>query len=355
MKENPPLIDLSAESDRHVIIARGTAEIYQGHPTTVLMPDGRTIYCVWTLGHGGHSGPMARSDDAGRSWTRMDDALPEGFQKHKNCPSIYRMVAPDGTERLWVFSAYPDMPRLMSEDGGSTWREMPALDLPCVMAFSSVVRLKNGSYLGLYHRRMDAVRGETDRSVPLNVVQSETADGGLTWSDPRVVAAVSGKMPCEAYVFRSPDGDELCCIMRENTHQGNSLLMFSRDEGATWSEPKETSWSLTGDRHQGICTEDGRLVIAFRDQALESPSRGHFVAWVGTYDDIRNGRPGQARIKLLHSHVLGDCGYPGVELLPDGTILATTYLQYAPGEEQHSVVCVRFNLDEIDGGSKVES
>ena len=25
---------------------------------------------------------------------------------------------------------------------------------------------------------------------------------------------LDGKDPCEPYVFRSPDGDELCCIMR---------------------------------------------------------------------------------------------------------------------------------------------
>ena len=349
MKKNLPIVDISTEFRRHVIIARGTKEIYQGHPTTLLMPDGRTIFCVWTYGHGGHCGPMARSDDAGRTWTRIDDTLPAGFQRHGNCPSIYRMTGPDGRERIWVLSAYPEMPRIVSEDGGRSWREMPPLGLPCVMTFSSVVRLRNGRYLGLYHRRMDAVSGESDRTVPLNVVQVETADGGLTWSEPRVVAAVAGKMPCEPYAFRSPDGTELCCLMRENTHKGDSLVMFSRDEGATWSAPRDTCNGLTGDRHMGVRAKDGRLVIAFRDQAVDSPTRGHFTAWVGTYDDIRENRPGQYRIKLLHSHAGWDCGYPGMELLPDGTILATTYIKYEPGEDKHSVVCVRFSLEETDG------
>ena len=93
---------------------------------------------------------------------------------------------------------------------------------------------------------------------------------------------------------------------------------------------------------------DGRLVVAFRDQAIESPTRGHFVAWVGTYADILAGRPGQYRIKLLHSHAGGDCGYPGVEVLSDGTIVATTYIKYRPGPEKHSVVCTRFRLEETD-------
>jgi hypothetical protein len=96
-------------------------------------------------------------------------------------------------------------------------------------------------------------------------------------------------------------------------------------------------------------------VVTFRDQALGSPTRGHFVAWVGTYDDIKQGRPGQYRIKLLHSHAGGDCGYPGLELLPDGTIVATTYIKYRAGMDQHSVVSTRFRLSETDalvGGGK---
>jgi hypothetical protein len=138
--------------------------------------------------------------------------------------------------------------------------------------------------------------------------------------------------------------------MRENTHKGRSLVMFSRDEGATWTTPADTSWGLTGDRHTGGFTRDGRLVIAFRDQAINSPTKGHFVAWVGGYDDIKAGRPGQYRVKLLHSHAerTGDCGYPGVEFLPDGTIVATTYIKYAPGTAKHSVISVRFDLATTD-------
>ena len=135
--------------------------------------------------------------------------------------------------------------------------------------------------------------------------------------------------------------------MRENKHKGRSLVMFSQNEGKTWSTPVDTAWGLTGDRHYGVQAEDGRWVIAFRDKAKNSPTENHFVAWVGTYDDIKNSKPGQCRIKLLHSHAGWDCGYPGMELLPDDTIVATTYIRYKPGEE-HSVVSTRFRLKEID-------
>ncbi|MCE9556227.1 MAG: glycoside hydrolase [Planctomycetes bacterium] len=344
-----PFVDISGDQARQVVIARGTETIYQGHPTTLLMPDGKTIYCVWTIKHGGAAGPMARSDDGGLTWTRMDEQLPKGFAKHENCPSIYRLVDRDGTERLWVFSASlgkrggPGMPSIMSADGGKTWKEMPPLHFPCVMTFSCMTRLKDGRYLGLYHKGPSGADRE-----PLEVLQTITADGGLTWSKPRVVAAVDGKNPCEPFVLRSPDGGELLCLIRENTHRGRSLMMFSRDEGQTWSKPVDAPWGLTGDRHMGTYTKDGRLVIAFRDRALSSPTKCHFVAWVGTYEDIRQAKPGQYRVKLLHSHAGCDCGYPGVELLPDGTIVATTYLKYAPGKEKHSVVSTRFRLSETD-------
>jgi hypothetical protein len=163
-----------------------------------------------------------------------------------------------------------------------------------------------------------------------------------------MVAEVEGKAPCEPFAFRSPDGKELGCLMRENTHKGRSLMMFSKDEGRTWTAPQDTPWGLTGDRHVGVYAPDGRLVVAFRDKAHGSSTHNHFVAWVGTYDDIRHGRPGQYRIKLLHSHAGGDCGYPGMELLPDGTIVATTYIKYRPGRKRHSVVSTRFTLKDTD-------
>jgi hypothetical protein len=49
----PRTVDISADAGRHVIVAQGTPEIYQGHPTTVLLPDGKTMFCVWTINHGG--------------------------------------------------------------------------------------------------------------------------------------------------------------------------------------------------------------------------------------------------------------------------------------------------------------
>ena len=348
-KPDLPTVDLSGDVARQTVIAAGTPTLYQGHPTTITLPTGE-ILAVWSVGHGGHSGPMAKTADGGKTWTRLDDTLPATFREHWNCPSIYRLEGPDGTNRLWVFSARKGrdakggwMPSIMSEDDGATWKEMPPLGFPCVMTFSSVVRLTDGRYLGLYHRGP----GGKDRP-PLEVLATRTADGGFTWSEPVVVAKMEGRNLCEPFCFRSPDGEELCCLLLENSHLDRSFVIFSRDEGKTWSEPVKTPWGLTGDRHMGVFAPDGRLVKGFRDQAKGSTTSGHFVAWVGRYEDIKAGRPGDYRVKLLHSHAGGDCGYPGMELLPDGSILATTYIKYRPGADKQSVVCTRFSLAETD-------
>ena len=39
--ENLPVVDISRLARNHVIVAAGTEQVYQGHPTTLLMPDAR--------------------------------------------------------------------------------------------------------------------------------------------------------------------------------------------------------------------------------------------------------------------------------------------------------------------------
>jgi len=341
-------IDISSETERHVVIERGRPEVYQGHPTTVLMPDGKTMFCVWTRNHGGPCGPLKRSDDAGLTWSDLLP-VPENWTTVRNCPAIYRLADPQGVARLFVFAGQGpggSMHQSYSEDDGRTWTPMAPNGLACVMPFCTVEPVDGGRRL----LAMSNIRrpGETEEKLSNVTSQSLSSDGGLTWSEWEVVADTPGCKICEPELVRSPDGKQLLCLMRENNRALNAWMIISDDEGKTWSPLRQLPASLSGDRHKACYAPDGRLVVCFRDTAAKSPTRNHFVAWVGTYDDIIAGREGRFRIKLLHSYAGGDCGYPGLECLPDGTLVATTYIKYAPGADKHSVVSVRFTLIELD-------
>ena len=342
-----PWADFSASKKNQVVIAQGSVELYNGHPTTVLFDDGKTIFCTWSKGHGGSADFMSFSPDGGLTW--RNKPAPAQWKGLVNCPSAYLLTDKAGKQRLFVFAqvetgkGYREMAYSVSEDGGKSWSDLRRLGKPCVMAFNSIVRLKNGDYLGMYHR------GDKDQDrFPLTIWQSISHDGGLTWEESALAAEVTGKSPCEPCAFYSPDGKTLVCVARENQRKGCSLMMLSHDEGKTWTPMRETPWGLTGDRHVIKYLPDGRLIAVFRDMAPDSPTKGHFVAWVGTYGDITGGFSGQYRVKLLHSYAGPDCGYPGLEILPDGTIMATTYIKNHPGPEKHSLVGVRFRIEELD-------
>jgi hypothetical protein len=346
-----PTLDLSSDTNRHVIVAQGTDKIYQGHPTTVLLPDGKTMFCVWTLGHGGPCGPMKRSDNGGRTWSELLP-VPENWREVKNCPAIYRLSDPQGNARLFVFAGQgPDgaMHQSVSTDDGKTWSPMTSNGLVCVMPFCTIAPIDGGKkLLGMTNIRRP---GETKDKRSNIISQSISEDGGLTWSQWRIVLDLGELKPCEPELVRSPDGKQLLCLLRENKDRV-ALSMTTNDEGRTWSKANPLPAGLHGDRHKAAYATDGRLVVCFRDTGKASPTKNHFVAWVGRYEDIVSGREGQYRIKLLHSHAGGDCGYPGLELLPDGTFVATTYIKYRPGPEKHSVVSVRFTLAETDKAEK---
>lgn len=354
-----PFVDLSEDAARQVVVAHGTPEVYQGHPTTLLLPDGKTMFCVWTHGHGGGCGPMKRSDDGGKTWSELLN-VPENWKTVRNCPALYRLTDPRGVSRLFVFAGQgpggtrqPDngtMQSAHSLDDGKTWTPMKSLDLECVMPFCTILPVEGGKKLiGLSNIRRPGEMKDKKSNI---VTQSESTDGGLTWSPWRVLVDLGDLKPCEPEVVRSPDGRQLLCLIRENIRSEPAHFITSEDEGRTWSEVKALPPGLHGDRHKAIYTPDGRLVICFRDMGKSSPTRSHFVAWVGRYEDIANGKDGEYKVKLLHSHKGSDCGYPGVELLPDGTIVATSYVKYRPGPEQNSVVSTRFTLKETDKSEK---
>lgn len=350
-----PQIDLADDKSRQTIVDREPGQ-YLGHVTTTLLPDGKTILAAYPKGHG--RGPIVykRSGDGGKTWSERL-STPKNWETSNECPTLFQTVDPKEKRHLLLFSGLAPIRMAHSEDEGHTWSELaPIGKYGGIVPMSSMVRLKNGDYLAFFHddARYIGGTGERGKGKPglFTVYWIRSTDGGLTWGQPAEIAVRPDVDLCEPGALRSPDGNEIALLLRENRRVKNSHVVFSRDEGMHWTPPHELPATLTGDRHTAKYTPDGRLFISFRDTGLQSPTKGDWVAWVGTYDDIERGRPGQYRIRLMQNHKAVDCAYPGVEVLPDGTIVTTTYGHWTP-EQQPYIVSIRLRLSELDGRIKI--
>jgi hypothetical protein len=343
-----PLLDLADQKQRQVIVDREAGQ-YLGHPTTVLLEDGKTMIAVYPKGHGRGAIVMKRSIDGGKTWSERLPT-PKSWETSLETPTIHRVIDPQGKKRLILFSGLHPIRLSVSEDDGRTWSELkPIGDFGGIVAMASVERLRNGDYLALFHDDGRFLTREGKKSVPetRRVYQTLSRDGGLTWSAPAQIAHHPQAFLCEPGLIRSPDGKQLAVLLRENSRKFNSFVILSDDEGRTWSKPRELPGALTGDRHVGKYAPDGRLFLTFRDTTLESPTKGDWVGWVGTYEDIVQGREGQYRVRLMKNHKGADCAYPGLELLPDGSFVTTTYGHWVKGE-QPFIVSIRFTMKELD-------
>jgi hypothetical protein len=340
-----PIIDMAHEIDRQFIVDKEAGQ-YLGHPTTVLLDDQKTIIVVYPKGHGKGAIVMKRSIDGGKTWSdRLP--VPENWMTSQEVPTLYRVVDPQGMKRLIVFSGLYPIRMAYSEDYGQSWTSLaPIGDFGGIVAMASVERLKNGDYMALFHDDGRFLHNSGIESK-FKVYKTISTDGGLTWGQPEVIAEHPKAHLCEPGLIRSPDGDQMAVLLRENSRAMNSFVIFSDDEGNTWTEPRELPGSLTGDRHTGKYAPDGRLFITFRDQTHISPTKGDWVGWIGTYDDIANGDEGQYRVRIMDNKRGTDCGYAGLELLSDGTFVTTTYGHWETGEMPY-IMSVRFKLEEID-------
>jgi hypothetical protein len=339
-----PLIDLNGETERQFLVDREPGQ-YLGHPTTVLLEDGKSMVVVYPKGHGRGAIVMKRSADAGNTWSERLP-VPESWATSLEVPTLHRVVD-RGVKRLIMFSGLYPIRMAVSDDDGASWSELePIGDFGGIVAMGDVVALNDGRYMALFHDDGRFLHNGGERTS-IAVYKIISSDGGLTWSGPEKVTSHPEADLCEPGVVRSPDGSQLAMLLRENSRTHNSMVIFSDNEGETWTPPRELPGALTGDRHKTGYAPDGRLVVTFRDTCLDTPTWGDWCAWVGTYEDITAGKEGQYRIRLMDNTKGGDCAYPGLVLRPDGSFLATTYGHWIEGEQPY-IMSVKFSLDELD-------
>lgn len=345
-----PFVDLSERTDLQVVVDKESGQ-YLGHPTTVLLDDEKTIIAVYPKGHGRGAIIMKRSVDGGLTWSERL-ATPRSWETSMEVPTIYPIEDNKGRKRLILFSGLYPARRALSEDNGYSWTELEKMgDWGGVVVMSDMIRLKNGTHMALFHDDGRFIQNQLERTGIRTIYKTISKDGGQTWSKPEGIITRKDVGPCEPGLVRSPDGGQIAMLLRENLRVANSLVIFSDDEGETWTDPIELPSTLTGDRHQCIYGQDGRLVVSFRDRSPktqpDSPTEGDWVAWVGRYEDLVEGNPGQYRIRIKDNTKGYDCAYPALERLPDGTILATTYGHWREGEAPY-IMSVRIRLEKTD-------
>ena len=339
-----PLVDLAHETHRQFLVDREAGQ-YLGHPTTHLLDDG-TLLAVYPKGHGSGAIVYKRSTDGGRTWGPRIP-VPDSWATSREVPTLFGIEEDDGGKRLILFSGLYPIRRALSLDQGATWSELEAIgDFGGIVAMSSLHRQANGDLLAFFHDDGRFLRDEGQAGA-FHVFATRSDDDGESWSEPWVVTEHPDADLCEPGLVVSPDGSRLALLLRENSRARESFVVFSDDDGETWSAPREVHPALTGDRHTARYAPDGRLLVTYRDMAADSPTRGDWVLWVGSWNDLEGASPGAFRVRLLDNTHGWDAAYPGLELLEDGTFVTTTYGHWTTGEEPY-VVSVRFRMEELD-------
>ena len=359
-----PIVDLDQWTEAQVVVDKEKGK-YLGHPTTLLLKDGKTILCVYPKGHGSGEIILKKSTDGGKTWSERLP-VPESWKTSREVPTLYETEDSRGKRRILLFSGIqggnrntaPRNRMAVSEDNGTTWSELTPISTQAggIVVMSDLIPLNTGKghYMASYHANARGKDGHGEFHTIEQYV-TFTEDGGLTWTSPQVIFPGTRDMHlCEGGFVRSPDGKTIALLLRENSRHHNSQIMFSEDEGKTWTPPKELPAALCGDRHQILPLPDGRLLVQFRDAPptrkkgqAASPTEGDWVAWIGRWEDLKNGTEGSYKIRFKDNRNGWDCAYPAAELLPDHTLVCTTYGHFDKGELPY-ILSVRFKISDTD-------
>ncbi|MDE6565957.1 MAG: glycoside hydrolase, partial [Clostridia bacterium] len=374
----------------NVVDDGGESINYLAHPDAVML-DGENegkMVIYYSKGHGRGAIGGKVSSDNGKTWEEIK-GLPISWQNSMETPTIYKLQMNRGTDneksKYVLISGCPTWGGKykgngfnvsLSDDGITGWTEFQnfyGLDyngkkgdnfVASIVAMASLTQLKdeNGnwtnSWMGFFH---------DDNAYNYKSILTFDDYGYMQWSTPEKYFANYRSIEkkafmCEVEVVRSDagEGNELMLLARSNgrnrNKEMNSLMSISKDEGKTWSEPKQLPAAVNGERHKAewIKDKDGndRLFITFRSISKDSKNFGivdetngtgngkwyseGWIAWVGTFDDLKECKEGQYRIKLAHTYLEnqtksvlaanGDCGYSGNVVFDGGyKIMTSTY------------------------------
>jgi hypothetical protein len=204
---------------------------------------------------------VLRSTDGGRSWsTRIPTIVnsPHGPTQLADGRLLY------AGKQLWTDDKKIGVAE--STDDGQTWRwlaEIPARSGDAVKDYHELhaVETADGRIVAQIRNHNAANKGET--------LQTESADGGRTWSEPRSI----GVWGLPSFLTRLRDGRLLMTYGHRRAPFGNQARVSS-DHGRTWSDAMIVSGDgIGGDLGYPSTVElaDGTLLTVWYEKMKDAP------------------------------------------------------------------------------------
>lgn len=273
------------------------------------------------------------SQDGGQSWTSISTAPVAQAAAATDYPLMQQNasgVAPcsslmlDGVHPDSVYAVFETMNKTygappvfyqgyVTQDGGKTWQQVPAPDPSLVEHFGGFWTDENGLVQALYQSPSQSSSG----SPTVEVLQ--TSDGGATWNPGALVCPDSG--PCLRWGAAPGSIPGMGSPLPQD-------VLISQDGGDTWSAPGPSAELRAVGPNQ---------ISAFNDQtALVITSMTEFPLQL-TRD---GGQSWQViAIPALPGGGAGGASYDGLQVLPDGSLIALSpdqsgWLRLAPGASQ---------------------
>jgi energy-coupling factor transporter ATP-binding protein EcfA2 len=292
-----------------------------------------------------------RSTDGGKTWSapaaivdsKWDDRNPAmGQMPNGTIAMAYAEAQTYNEKGEWDTKAgeYKHF-FVLSNDGGRTWTEKRPLFSGAIRngsPFGRIIVLGDGTALmPIYGDRDPAWTGPPAaaevKSTISGIVRSR--DNGETWTDFSVVAPTGhNEMSLLALT-----GKRLLAVVRTD---GGSLDQYeSQDAGYTWTGPKPLT---EASQHPGdlVRLASGKLLLVWGNRREPLGVGGMVSSDSGATWDYAH------RVMLGATSLSGDCGYPSVVQLADGTMVLMYYSVGTSdlGGEEFALV-VRFTEDSL--------
>ncbi len=247
--------------------------------TPIRLTDGRIIGFT-SIPDGGVGSRETR--DNGKTWSAPEQLFPATDIPIRPGASVW---GNDGRLHLFYLQfrdgrRFHELYHLRSSEDGTTW-DPSQIIVPDVFigALFDALCLESGRILVPLHYRVRERKPPTGSNIT-TVVYSD--DNGETWvqSDSKLSApcfeGYNGNNfgACEPRLLVMNDASIWMLI---RTQAGFLYESFSKDEGATWSEPKPSIFYCTNSPGQAIRMDDGRIVVFWNNCENTTPFKGRPV------------------------------------------------------------------------------